>query len=1256
MNPNLLFVESLESRIAPAILVNGGNLLGGKGNPATGETSSGGNTLTLIKVISGEALVFYDAANSQITGISVGKNTRLDITGDMSGDIVTNLLPDGRLTDSDNNPANGEDGGVLLPYKIKGITTHPLQLQNGDLGRIIAGGAISNINVSGSLQGIYAGDGIFRDGPTVSIDVGSIGGTVDYNTIAPGVQHIFTLTEVAAKSSSMASINNVAVHTADRLEIFAGGGSNNTGTTGGIGGSISNVTITTTLAGQGAKPALFLHAGDGGTGSSGGAGGGITNFDDLDSTAYVKVQTGDGGVAASGVGGMGGSLTNTMITTSSPRYDLLMGHGGSGVAGGNGGSISALTFNNNVLGGHSLIASGDFNNDGLQDVLLINTVTGEATLSLGSTATPNVPFVVALQPLTNADGSTGSTPFIAAAGAVPTGVIVTDLNGDSFLDFVVSYASTNNLGVFLNRGNATFSATSVALPASPTAISLGHFTGTATPSFAVLAGGDVASVNGGTNSQVFLAQDDAAGNLSVLSNPTLIQGVGTDIAAGDIDHLGGTDAFVGLKTGGLTPLFSTGAAFTAGTPFQAFGTSVDNIDVSGSTVLAFSKNTVTDPTSTAIIPGIVLVAFQPDGTGNAVQSFTPDASALRAHFVAGTGTIGVATPGAIELYQNNNGSYTSVANLSSDGNLNDFVATVTDGVYHVVATGAATNRFFYTDGTLDDTNGLPALKHANIPFEERIISFVAGDGGAGTAKSGGNGGGITGLTYIQKLGGGVIQAGGGYNTFVTTGNGGASVDANGGHGGNLASVALSLNPGYLNDGQDDTDYARILTGDGGDGAAGGAGGGITKTTSTTVFSTNADGSQRNGSVAVQLESGSGGVGTLTTGGVGGSITLAGPKSLGGVTFYDAESQTNEAPALSVEAGNGGAGVTAGGTGGSLTNVGAQNATNGNLVVNYNELGSAGIVAGNGGSATHGNGGNGGNVNAAYASVQSYGTLDGFIAVSGGNGGVSTDGHGGTGGSVVKSTVASASGDPSRNFGVLVNGGVGGDGSTGGGTGGGVKKLTVNTPSQTNLYAGLVAAGNGGDATISGTGGAGGNVKGISQTKDVNSAISAILGGSGGTSAAGTGGAGGSVKNINTVGFIGLPANDTDPLGVFDPGINSPDLQQFFADGKVTQGVYAGRGANGASNGSVHNVVARQIAAIGAVVDEQGLFGVAAAVTKINADLIGYEVIRDNVFESSVPGSVSPSAATPVDGFILAASVSGITTIDNTRTAAFTFNG
>jgi len=61
------FIEPLEARIAPALLVNGANLLGGSGHPTTGETSVGGNSLTLVTVASGEAIVWYDAAAHAIT-------------------------------------------------------------------------------------------------------------------------------------------------------------------------------------------------------------------------------------------------------------------------------------------------------------------------------------------------------------------------------------------------------------------------------------------------------------------------------------------------------------------------------------------------------------------------------------------------------------------------------------------------------------------------------------------------------------------------------------------------------------------------------------------------------------------------------------------------------------------------------------------------------------------------------------------------------------------------------------------------------------------------------------------------------------------------------------------------------------------------------------------------------------------------------------------------------------------------------------
>ena len=154
--------------------------------------------------------------------------------------------------------------------------------------------------------------------------------------------------------------------------------------------------------------------------------------------------------------------------TSSPRYDLFMGHGGDGVTGGKGGSISTLNFTNNVNGGKSLIATGDFNGDGIQDVLLINTVTGEGTLSLRHPGTHRCALY--RRPPTHdqprrhrghdalhrrrgrrADERRGGRPQRRRTS--------------------ISWCPTlrpTTSGVFINHGNGTFTASAVALPVSPT--------------------------------------------------------------------------------------------------------------------------------------------------------------------------------------------------------------------------------------------------------------------------------------------------------------------------------------------------------------------------------------------------------------------------------------------------------------------------------------------------------------------------------------------------------------------------------------------------------------------------------------------------------------------------------------------------------------------------------------------------------------------------------------------------------------------
>jgi hypothetical protein len=83
-----------------------------------------------------------------------------------------------------------------------------------------------------------------------------------------------------------------------------------------------------------------------------------------------------------------------------------------------------------------------------------------------------------------------------------------------------------------------------------------------------------------------------------------------------------------------------------------------------------------------------------------------------------------------------------------------------------------------------------------------------------------------------------------------------------------------------------------------------------------------------------------------------------------------------------------------------------------------------------------------------------------------------------------------------------------------------------------------------------------------------------------------------------------------------------------------------------------DVIARQISAIGASAD--GLtFEAATKVAGIQADLIGYDVDQDGVYDDAFGNDTNPANVQPLDGFILASSVSGIDTNNNARTDAFT---
>jgi hypothetical protein len=279
-------------------------------------------------------------------------------------------------------------------------------------------------------------------------------------------------------------------------------------------------------------------------------------------------------------------------------------------------------------------------------------------------------------------------------------------------------------------------------------------------------------------------------------------------------------------------------------------------------------------------------------------------------------------------------------------------------------------------------------------------------------------------------------------------------------------------------------------------------------------------------------------------------------------------------------------------------------------------------------------------------------IQGFLDVTGGQGGnggasggsASASAKGGAGGAVTNVNFGLVS--TAEDVGMTILGGDGGTGVAAGGAGGGLSSvilsITQNTQVDTAPSA-LLVAGHGGDVnSAAGVGGAGGSITKVSDNKDENSAISLIQAGDGGNNPLGKAGNGGNISNIDTVGFIGRPSDASGPLGVFD----------LIGSQPFAQGLYSGRGGVGATNGvngSIINVIARQIAAMSAAEDPNtGTFAAASKITNVEADLIGYDFYRgtgnarEGIFTDSNGGSSSPSSVTPLDGFILGTVITNVT--------------
>jgi hypothetical protein len=253
------------------------------------------------------------------------------------------------------------------------------------------------------------------------------------------------------------------------------------------------------------------------------------------------------------------------------------------------------------------IAVGDFNNDGIQDLVTANTSAGNATILLGDgagnfTQAASSPFTAAGASAKgvavgdfNADGTqdlafadeafvsgtlpvligTGAAGFNAASYSPLSGgyfidsVVVADFNGDGIPDLAVSSLLFNNVVVLLGSKSGGFTAATgspFTVGSTPVSLVAGDFNGDGIP--------DLASANSGGGTVTLLLGNGSAGFTPAVGSPFTVAGASA-LAVGDfnkdgIEDLAVTNGTTGTVTILLGGQFATTSVLTTTAPATIF--------------------------------------------------------------------------------------------------------------------------------------------------------------------------------------------------------------------------------------------------------------------------------------------------------------------------------------------------------------------------------------------------------------------------------------------------------------------------------------------------------------------------------------------------------------------------------------------------------------------------------------------------------------------------------------------------------------
>ena len=961
-----LILESLEPRIAPAVILAGPTSVGGQqynsqGTPFHSASSvptengaltgfandnyylalKAGDTLKVyttsgyvnfITVTAGTVDAFFvdsDTTNpgvpnlSELTGLSVSAGANLKVGYNINGDIIANL--DG---------ATGKINVASLISNKQNIAS----LNTGGFnvgGSIIAGGSISNVTV-GNVTDIATG--ISSDTPYTFGGSSGVGtGTLTEFSASPSQGTGF----LPAAKLAGASLSNISVNSAS--EIIAGGGG-----AGAVGGNISNVTIISDSNG------IIVQGGAGGAGAgtviSGGGGGQVSNVvmfgpsvADTSNNSLIDIAGGDGGSAltgSTGAGGNGGLVNKIWVGYYYPNpanHSVIVpsqnwlnddvtvhgGDGGAGVTAGNGAGVNNTTLltatplasanDIQVLGGDggALFANGvkagvggTINTFNIKDYLDTASTAGSSTVLIeGGDAS-------------STQNLTSTTCGGAAGGSV--------INPSSAIGALVGQSFD------LVGGNGSSGTQTGGAGGGVSYIDFGSFADEFLQNLTVITGAGGASTtgNGGAGGNItgIFAPDTS------LSSLTMSIGNGGQSGFSTFGAIGGKGGSINSVSIGADDALD--ANFAALTPTAGNGGDGFKGGGAGGSIQNFSffipsTNTTAQASldATAGNGGAALGATGNGGAGGAITGVSYSAQ------VPDLITNNTPNTQFATLNAGNGGNGAGSGIAGAGGSITKSNAQTIDnvGFYAGIGGDAGSNGQIGVGGSIGSATAAQGVFAVSADGE---VSYFAGSAGSSNGSA---------AVKTGAAGGSIINAVASANGDITFTAGSGS---DGGNGGNISQIAFYGSPNIFTPNNNTAipdGNTSVIAGDGGDAISAttvaGKGGSVTNAAGYTGYYYNNDGRVN----SATFQAGNGGSGG-SVGGAGGSFT--------GLTIYGGE------VSFGIEAGNGGSGTNTGGIGGNVSNIAVQSTASSSAAG-----GSSGsststpnvtiydVVAGNGGSTT-----------------------------------------------------------------------------------------------------------------------------------------------------------------------------------------------------------------------------------------------------------------------------------------------------------------